>query len=700
MTCEFAESAIPYAGEQRVAEAVWFGLDALAAGKETLDPAVRAAARDSVPLRRAAAAYLLGRRGTKEDQEQAKKLFADPVETVRLRAAQGLLPRRERGAVPVLIHLLERSAVEEAWQAEELLHWLAGDAAPAETIGAGGSEARKACRKGWEAWLRMQGSRIDMDCPHREHRRPGLILIHERDSVADPVEGCLWLCGCDGRARWRLSGLEELMDASWLPGGRLLLAERSESRFGVFAPNYRLGSAGGVTERDLRGKILWKYEGLEYPYSCARLDDGTTFVGGMIGLVEVTLDGKQVFSHKLPTFIVGFTRGRPNPQRLESGRYLIQLTPKKGVLRLAVIDKHSGFVKQSIRLKDRVETNALQWQVEHLANGNWLVAGTSDEIIRIIDPAGATVWRASIFDSMHARQLPSGNILSTSYGRVVELGCDGRVVWEAIHLRDPIWRAWPILNLVRLGFDAPRRPHMHLDISLAYHLKGLRSSNPIVRQHHASFLGRMGANPEAAALALMHLADDPDADVRRVAEVGLLSVRTLASLELLVRGVHDGRVNVREAACGVLGTFDGSCREAAVGLLHGLRDKDARVRRAAATALGSFAELADVVVPALAAALEDKDPGENGGAWSVAHRAAMSLARFAVKAKPAIPALRKAAKAGRLCLRLQVIAMFGQFPFITPEITKTLKDALRDTRPAIRKQAKESLLRHGLHGND
>src|SRR5207249_1281321 len=93
---------LPYAVEQSLQEEVWFGLDAMAKEQKALDPAFQATLRDKVAVRRAAAAYILGRRGKEREQQLARKALADSDPGVRLRAAQGLLARQDKAGVAVL----------------------------------------------------------------------------------------------------------------------------------------------------------------------------------------------------------------------------------------------------------------------------------------------------------------------------------------------------------------------------------------------------------------------------------------------------------------------------------------------------------------------------------------------------------------------------------------------------------------------
>ena len=61
--------------------------------------------------------------------------------------------------------------------------------------------------------------------------------------------GQVWECDLDGSIRWELCDLEGPMDAQVLPNGNVLIAEADAHR---------------VTERDLKGKVLWeqKIEGI------------------------------------------------------------------------------------------------------------------------------------------------------------------------------------------------------------------------------------------------------------------------------------------------------------------------------------------------------------------------------------------------------------------------------------------------------
>src|SRR5262249_4118662 len=107
------------------------------------DPVLLAALHDSVPARRAAAGYLLGRRRGADIRQWGAKRLADGDAVVRPRAALGLASGNEKKAIPVLIDLLAEPGGELAWPAEDLLLRLAAEQSPAPPAAAGTAEARK-----------------------------------------------------------------------------------------------------------------------------------------------------------------------------------------------------------------------------------------------------------------------------------------------------------------------------------------------------------------------------------------------------------------------------------------------------------------------------------------------------------------------------------------------------------------------------
>src|SRR5204862_144774 len=137
--------------------------------------------KDELPARRALAGCIVGRLGSREQREEVQRLLRDSETLVRLRAAQGLLAGEEMAGVSALIGVLDHRPVSLAWQAEELLHWVAGETAPKETVGAGATGA--ACRAAWERWWRERGVGLDVFRAYQSNRRPGLLFVCETSTT-------------------------------------------------------------------------------------------------------------------------------------------------------------------------------------------------------------------------------------------------------------------------------------------------------------------------------------------------------------------------------------------------------------------------------------------------------------------------------------------------------------------------------------
>jgi hypothetical protein len=217
---------LPYAADEECEEEIWFGLDTLAKAEPQLVAALVGSLRDKIPIRRAAAGYLLARRGNGEQKTEAKKLLTDSDPLVRLRTAQGLLGAKDKDAIPVLIELLEKLRwTEEAWQAEEMLHWVAGNDAPEPTVGAGAPEARQKCLKAWDGWWQANAGKIDFAKLEQDYRRPGLMLVLISNGDIKNLTHHLQLIGCDGHPAGNCRHLSDMPNS--YPGTKFLWQSRS-----------------------------------------------------------------------------------------------------------------------------------------------------------------------------------------------------------------------------------------------------------------------------------------------------------------------------------------------------------------------------------------------------------------------------------------------------------------------------------------
>jgi outer membrane protein assembly factor BamB len=189
-----------------------------------------------------------------------------------------------------------------------------------------------------------------------------------------------------------------------LPGGRVLVAENQAQR---------------VTERDLKGNILWQKQILQNPIACQRLPNGNTFIATYQSVMEVTRTGKEVYAynHGPNFFIFG-------AHKLRNG-HILCISAQGAIIELDAAGKE---------IKSTQVTNSGGWcGVEGLPGGHILVAVTSNNKVVELDATGKEIWRCTTVQGpCSATRLPNGNTLVASMAnqRVVEVDRLGKTVWE------------------------------------------------------------------------------------------------------------------------------------------------------------------------------------------------------------------------------------------------------------------------------
>jgi hypothetical protein len=393
------------------AEEVRNALAALAVRDGQPDRALVEALTDRLAIRRAAAAEALCRGNAVAAYPAVRKLLADPDAGVRLQAALGLAGAKEKDAIPVLIDLLAQLPPEQAWPAEDLLFRLAEDKAPAVSLGAD-EASRQKCRDAWAAWWRDHGARVDLARLQGVPRLLGYTLVVLLD------QGMIQELDAEKKPRWSVSGLDFPLDAQFLPGDRLLVAEHGGNR---------------VTERNLKGDILWKKD-ISEPLVAQRLPNGNTFIAGRMQLIEVDRAGKEVFSHN-------FRNGHVvmKAQKLRNGEIALVTTNNLDSPRFVRL---SPTGKELSSFPVLVQTSG--GRIEVLPNGHVLIPLFGNGKVVEYDMDGKPVWEAAVEQPIAAVRLPNGNTLVTSMSqrRAIELDRTGKEVWEYKPFNTRVTRAW------------------------------------------------------------------------------------------------------------------------------------------------------------------------------------------------------------------------------------------------------------------
>jgi hypothetical protein len=379
------------APDEDVAEDVVVTLTALARSDGASEAAVAAALTDAAPARRAGAAEALTRAAAAARRPAVRRLLADPDPAVRLRTALALARARDGAAIPVLIGLLAELPAEQGARAEDLLCRLAGAGAPAATLGTS-AESRRRCRDAWQAWWRQHGAAADLARLADAGPPLGytLLVLMEAGAVVE------W--GRDGKPRWRIDQLDSPLDAQVLPGGRVLVAEPRR----------------GVTERDLRGKVLRQWKFADPPMHADRLANGNTLVVTQKAIWEVGPAGKQVERYRAAS------PGIVTARRFADGRIGCILTAGTFVL----LDARGKELRR-FPVGPACTTNSLT----PLANGHILVVAYGTGVVCEHDAAGKVVWTARASRPLCAARLPGGRTLVSTQDMVlVEYDHGGREV--------------------------------------------------------------------------------------------------------------------------------------------------------------------------------------------------------------------------------------------------------------------------------
>jgi hypothetical protein len=342
--------------------------------------------------RRTMAALVLCRVDPDVYSRDVGKLLSDREPSVRLAAACELARIGEGKTVPVLIDLLAQLPPEQAEQAEELLYRLAGPEAPSVALGRE-AESQSRCRDAWFAWWHSQGERVDLTVLKERERQLGytlLVLLNDNRLVE-------W--DRDGKPRWQLTGLAAPLDAEMLPNRRVLLAEYDTKT---------------VTERSLKGEILWQKKLTVPPIHAQRLPDGRTFIATRSHLLEVDRFGTEIVRYR------SAADGIITARRFADGR-------------IGYIEK-GQYIERNIDGEERrrftvppgvFTTNALTL----LPNGHLLLASYGGGTVREYDRAAKVIWQVPLGRPLCAIRLPNGNTLvSTQDMLLVEFDRAGKAV--------------------------------------------------------------------------------------------------------------------------------------------------------------------------------------------------------------------------------------------------------------------------------
>jgi hypothetical protein len=397
---------LPFADDDSVEEEVINALTLLSVREAKIHTALVASLNDDLPARRAAAAVILGKVGTREQVDAVKPLLKDAAPKVQFRAAQGLIAAQDKTAVNTLIELLGTVPDTWVWQVDDQLSRIAGGSPPPIPQAESTAEYRKKAVAAWTTWWQANENKIDLATVNRGETTLGLFVITEYDSLQGNRQGRVWECGRDGKPRWQITNLFGAMDGQLLPSGRVLVAENNVQK---------------VTERDMQGKVIWELKTPGPPIAVQRLPNGNTFVAMYDRVMEVTPANQPVYNvMKGPQiFMYGACR-------MKNGH--IAAVTAQG--QIVIFDPVANRDIKTIPMGAPGG-----WAgIDVLPNGRFLVSMQVTGQIREIDETGKIHWQAKFPGVFRAIRLPNGNVVACSMTtrRVAELDRNGNELWGVV----------------------------------------------------------------------------------------------------------------------------------------------------------------------------------------------------------------------------------------------------------------------------
>lgn len=390
-------SYLPFAEDETLSE-VQSALNVLALRDEKPEPALLRALVSTAPAVRAAAAEALAQGGGPDALPPVRKLLEDADLTVRLRAGLALAPKDSQ-AVPVLIGLIGVLPAEESGQIHDFLTPLAGDLAPSAPED--NAEARKKSSVVWADWWKDNAAKADLaKLANPQQYRLGFTIICEHNT------GRIFELGRDRKPRWSFSGTQNPTDALALPNNRVLIAEYGANK---------------VTERDIKGNVIWQKQLNGNPHNIQRLPNGHTFITTNVSLVEVDRTGKDVFN-----------LGNLNQVINNFGQLVGGYKSRKGQIVCVTQNGQVFHLDAAGKQLKSFNTNRNNAWMDMQPNGRILLAQNGGNQIAEYDPDGKLLLQLTVNQVSTVTGLPNGNIMAASHstGRIMELDRKGRVVWE------------------------------------------------------------------------------------------------------------------------------------------------------------------------------------------------------------------------------------------------------------------------------
>jgi len=364
------------------------------------EPLLLAALADQHPGKRAVAAEALCRARVLEPLAAVRPLLQDRDVKVRQRVASALVEAQQKEGLPVLIELLNDLPRDQVWRVEDLLFRIAGDKAP-PPASADDPAGRFKWQEAWRAWWKEQGPKLDLARLEQLRKPLGYTLLTIYGNRAG-LTGSVLELDDQGKVRWQINNLSYPVDAQVLGADRVLVAEYTSKT---------------VTERNLKGEIVWQKPVATFLIGARRLPNGNTFIVSRTQLLEVDRAGKEVWTLSRPDITAAV--------RLAAGDVLVA-TNVGQLVRLNAAGKEL----KSFPLGGTLYPIGGHMQV--LPSGRIVVPLYGASKVVEFDPEGKQVHELAVNRPTSMFRLANGNTLVANrlQHQVIEYDRTGKVVWQ------------------------------------------------------------------------------------------------------------------------------------------------------------------------------------------------------------------------------------------------------------------------------
>lgn len=379
---------------------------------EQADPLLIKALDDPILIRRVVASRALLRRSDPALVARIQKLLDQSSLKQRWLISRELAEQGDRTVIPRIISLLTDLPMEEAGEVEDFLGFLALDHAPNIRLEAD-PKLRLQCRDAWLKWWNEKGAQVDLGrIKQLQTYARNLVLVESYNPTGRT--GSTAEITRSGREIWKIQELMFPTDAQVLPGGRVLVAEQNVNR---------------VSERDLKGKILWEKQFVQ-PIGVRRLRNRHTLIGGRNQIVVVDPAGKEIFTHPVngeTVLAIAALTGGLTAYVTYQGNYVVLDSTGKEVKKMSLFPNNLGASCAQILPGDRV-----------------LVGINGQGRVVEYDSRGKVTWETATMNPIGVTRLPGGRtLIATASNSLVEIDRGGKIVHEWKNLPIRVFQASP-----------------------------------------------------------------------------------------------------------------------------------------------------------------------------------------------------------------------------------------------------------------